>query len=365
MSTHYYASHHPDGTPVPGAPALAAGPGGVISVLRPCLVSGYGATTLTSLVVADGVATATVQTGHGVLDRQVVEITGAAAGALNGQHSVTRISPTAVQWPTTAADGAVAGTITMRVAGAGWGEEFAGAASNQAVFRPAAGLRPWLRIDDTAASTFAPTLYGSMGALDSGSDAVSASAMQRHYSSAAAARWYVIADERWCWLAVLTYDAIGRASYVLWGAGELADLEPGDEWGCAIVTSAQWITQLQALFDASGSRAYRLRSRAGTPGAAQALGVSGVGQVGSYAGTLTATVTSTVRAAPLLAHSGAGVEGRWPGWYQPLAAAAQLPGAGVPAVGWLSGDTALRVDTYGEGAAGYVAPTLFSLGEWR
>lgn len=66
-------------------------------------------------MVAGGVATATVAAGHGYRDKRIVEVSGAAEGAVNGRKRTTVTGTSTYTFPAPGvADGAVGGTITSR-----------------------------------------------------------------------------------------------------------------------------------------------------------------------------------------------------------------------------------------------------------
>lgn len=101
-----------------GAPVLSGTAGALKTLLQTCLVSGFGLVTVTSITVADGVATAAVNSGDSFSTDAPVLISGAMPGALNGEF---RVLTSGLANFTFAApgvpDGAASGTITAKVPG--------------------------------------------------------------------------------------------------------------------------------------------------------------------------------------------------------------------------------------------------------
>lgn len=192
-----------------GAPAVSGTAGAMLAVLDACLLNGFGSVTLDSLVVSAGVATATKSTGHGFVNTgsagPVVLVEGAAVSAVNGQKRITVTSATAFTFDATGvSDQTVGGTITAKIAPAGWTKPYSG--TNKAVYaRSAIGSTGMvLRIDDTGTTTCAPIMYESMSDVDTG---IGPSTAVRSYlwwksdaASTAERDWVLIADDIAFWL---------------------------------------------------------------------------------------------------------------------------------------------------------------------
>ncbi len=112
-----------------GSPVLNNVAGSLIGVLDACLVTGFNNKTISSLVVAGGVATATCA-AHGFMGKysQDIEISGASVPALNG-----RFQPTVVDANTftflapSVSNQTVSGTITAKRPSLGWSKPFSNA----------------------------------------------------------------------------------------------------------------------------------------------------------------------------------------------------------------------------------------------
>lgn len=137
-----------------GAPALSNTAGTLISVLDACLVNGFGSMTLTSLVIAGNVATAT-KTGHGFVMRgstgPVIAISGATPAELNTEFRIQSIPDANTFTFTTSgiSDQTATGTISAKRAPAGFSKAFSG--TNKAAYQSndPAGTQLFLRVDDT------------------------------------------------------------------------------------------------------------------------------------------------------------------------------------------------------------------------
>ena len=145
--------------------------GSALPVLIACLVDGFDQVTLTSLVVSGGIATATFPANHSAVPHSVVLIAnagGAGLDVLNGEQKVvTRVGNT-VTFATAAPNGTATGTITMKMAPAGWTQEYTG--TNLLALRPGdvSGNRHYLRLQDTTTTTLRALGYESMSGISTG-----------------------------------------------------------------------------------------------------------------------------------------------------------------------------------------------------
>ena len=189
--------------------------GSALPVLIACLVDGFDQVTLTSLVVSGGIATATFPANHSAVPHSVVLIANAAGtgmDVLNGEQKVvTRVGNT-VTFATAAPDGVATGTITMKMAPAGWTQEFTGA--NLSALRPGhvAGNRHFLRIQDTATTTLRAVGYENMTAISTGTGQFPTTAQmsggcywpKSDVANATPNPWMIVADGKRMYLGVAT-----------------------------------------------------------------------------------------------------------------------------------------------------------------
>lgn len=141
-----------------GAPVLSGTAGSLISVLDACLVTGFNTVTVASATFSAGTVTLNISAGHHFVVDQYITVSGANEADYNGTFKVTAATTTTVQYAITGTPTSPAtGTITAKVAPLGWTKPFSDA-GNHAAYRPAAGNRLYLRIDDNG-----PVTTGSYG----------------------------------------------------------------------------------------------------------------------------------------------------------------------------------------------------------
>lgn len=210
---------------MPGAPAASGVVGSLIAILDACLVDGWGSKTLTSLAVSGGIATATFSGGVGPFETDsVVLIAGVTGGltALNGEQKVLSASATQVTFATAASDGTASGTITMKIAPAGWTKQYTG--TNKAVYKSSdpAATGMLLRVDhNTQAARAELRGYETMSDVDTGTNRFPSSAqngaglwLHTNYQAGASTNpWLVIADSRIFYIGIALYSANNVAQY--------------------------------------------------------------------------------------------------------------------------------------------------------
>ena len=187
--------------------------GSSLPVIKACLVTGFDEVTLTSLVVSGGVATATYPTTHSAVPHSVVLIagaTGAGMSDLNGEQKIVTKVGNTVTFATAVPDGSAGGVITMKMAPAGWTEEFAGV--NLMVVRPPdiSGNRHFLRLQDTATTTLRAQGYENMTAVSTGTGPFPTTAQQSgggywpksDLADATDNPWMIVADGKRFYLGV-------------------------------------------------------------------------------------------------------------------------------------------------------------------
>lgn len=153
------------------------GRGTITSIFDACLVNGYGNKTASSLVVQDGIATASFNGPHEFGKWQVVQVSGAAYSPLNGEKRVLSANPvngTITFDAEGIPNGADSGTVEVKVAPLGWLKPFS--ATNKSVYKINTAKYPeasdqYLRIDDSG-GTYTATVacYESMTDVDTGTN---------------------------------------------------------------------------------------------------------------------------------------------------------------------------------------------------
>lgn len=116
-----------------GAPTNTNAAGSTLEIIRSCLVTGFNLKSVVSASVTSEVMTLTYAAPHGYEDKVWLRLDGAAGGSIT-QRVTTAAGASTLTIPAPGfADGAVAGTLSTRVAAADWEEVFTG--TLKAVFR--------------------------------------------------------------------------------------------------------------------------------------------------------------------------------------------------------------------------------------
>lgn len=239
---------------MPGAPVLNGVAGSKISQLDACLVTGYGLKAATSLVVAGGIATLAFAGGASAAwPDAVILVAGASNAALNGEQKVLTVSTTTVTFATAEADGTDAGTVTFKIAPAGWEKVFS--KTNVAVFRSLSpeSTKMFLRVDDTSPQFVRVVGYETMSDVDTGAGAFPTAVQQpgggywakSDVTSAAAVAWILASDGRFFFDSVApgSHRGMTHQNCFLRGFGDFIPKNPaGDAYLCglnyAVTTSA-------------------------------------------------------------------------------------------------------------------------------
>jgi hypothetical protein len=232
------------------ATAVSGTQGSLIALLDACLKDGFDTKTLSSLVVAGGVATAAYTGAHSALADSVVLIAGVTGGpagfaGLNGEQKITTkaAAGNSVTFATALPDGTYTGTITMKMAPLGWTKVYTGA--NKAVYKSADPTSSgcYLRVDDSGTTTARVIGYESMTDVDSGVGPFPSATQiagggywaKSSVASAAPTQWVLSGDSK----AFFFTNAVSlptSASYqgtVTRGFGDPITQKPGgDPYGC-------------------------------------------------------------------------------------------------------------------------------------
>ena len=239
-----------------GHPVLSGTAGALLGVLDACLVTGFGTQTASALVVASGVATATVPTTPSARVGSVILVAGATPSGLNGEQRVTAVGANSVSFATALGDQTATGTITVKVAGAGWAKTYSG--TNLAAYKSGsvASTACLLRVDDTA-TQFAKVIgYESMTDIATGLGLFPSTAQfngglwwsKSNAASAAERPWIVVADDRGFFLFVKNADTLGEYQGCYFG--DILSLKSNDPYACALrANSASRVSSVTAMTD--------------------------------------------------------------------------------------------------------------------
>lgn len=228
---------------MPNAPVLSGTAGSLLAVLDACLADGFGLKTADSIVVAGGVATATFSTGHSFEPDTVMLVAGATPAGLNGEKRVLTTSTNTVTFSAAGIpDLTATGTITAKLAPAGWAKVFS--ATNLAAYRSldVESTRMFLRVDDTGATNARVVGYESMTDVNTGVGPFPTSTQiagggwwpKANGANATARAWTLVADSKGFWLHMHTNTISPGAAGSVWGFGDFASLKSGDPYACQL-----------------------------------------------------------------------------------------------------------------------------------
>ncbi len=232
-----------------GAPTLHGNQGSLIAVLDACGQDGFGLKAVDSLEVVDGIAKATISTGHPFDVDMVALVAGATPSGLNGEKRVLSVSTTEVTFDATGiVNGVATGTISIKVAPLGWTKVFS--ATNVAVYRANSveGTRMYLRVDESADGREARVRgFEHMSDATTGTGPFPTTSQQTNgvaWPKATATgnnkrQWTIIGDHRTFYLHMSTVDAVANptgalAAGCVWQFGDIKSFRPGDPYSSAL-----------------------------------------------------------------------------------------------------------------------------------
>lgn len=188
--------------------------GTAIAMFDACLVNGWGVTTVTALEVENGVATMTFASGHPFQRYVVAEVAGATPSALNGQHRIISTTTNTASFEVTLADQTATGTITAKVAAAGWEKPFS--ATNVGVYRSPkpSSTRLFFRVEDANANshTYRVDGYENMTDANTGTGLFRPTNFhfRKNQATSGTRRWFIIANNSMVYVGNLSMgDVLG------------------------------------------------------------------------------------------------------------------------------------------------------------
>lgn len=373
----------------PGALVLSGTAGALSTLLKTYLVDGLGSGAVATLNVTAGVATATYSAGHPFAVGSVGEFAGATPSGLNGQKRILSVATNSVTFAAPGiADGAATGSITSKLASAGWQQVFS--ATNITCLKPtvpeATGCV--LRIDDTGTTNARVRAYEAMTDVSTGVgptplESQLAGGMywpKSGVASTLARTCYLAADERGFYLAVAP---AGSDRYTLLYGGDIASLKSGDAYGYLLTGNQADQTNASGVPDgcvgyshrSARTGAYLVRSHTaiGQSTAVQRLGAHHNGSTADvYAGTAGYSVgtypngpNNGLMTGALELHA-LGIRGTLPGLLHPVqdCGNAFATGAIVDGTGDLAGRRLMAIRT-GPPAGGTVGTVFIDVtGPW-
>lgn len=275
---------------MPNALQLTGVAGALNSILKTYLVTGAGAGSVSTLTVSAGVATATYAAGHPFKVGGTALFAGSTPAALNGLKKVLTARTNAITFAAPGVpDGAATGSITSKLAAAGWSELYPGTA-NVLALKPSVPEATGcvVRLDDANAQNARVRAYESMSDASTGSGMFPLDAQvngglfwPKSGSAGATARpWFLIADERGFYLAVAPQ---GGDRYTLLYCGDIASFKSGDAYAYLVTGNQADQTAVSTVPDgccgyshrSARGGAYVARSHTGTGGALAVQRVGG------------------------------------------------------------------------------------------
>ncbi len=228
-----------------GAPSITGTAGTLLAVLDACLVNGFGSQTVT-IAVASSVATVTLSNvnANPFDDHTVASVSGATPSGLNGEKRVLTKTPTGFTFDATGvADGTATGTISAKLAGAGWTKLFSG--TNLAAYQSSnvASTKCVLRVDDTDARNARVVSYDSMTDVNTG---IGPCPMPMQLSgglywpkasttSGSGRAWILVADDRTVYFKINTLSAGSQECGVAYGAGDFSPARSSDAFAFFVI----------------------------------------------------------------------------------------------------------------------------------
>ena len=320
-----------------GAPVLSGTAGALIAVLDAVLVDGFGLGTITGLVVSGGIATATYGAGHPFMAGSVALIAGATPSGLNGEKRVLTVAANAITFAATGiSDQTATGTITSKVAPAGWTKIHTG--TNLAAYKMGGveGTGCVLKVDDTGTTVARVRGYEAMSDISTGTGPFPTEPQwaapglwwsKSATASAAARPWRIVADDRGFFYFVKNADtgAEHQGNYF----GDILPIKSNDPYACVLraqVTdnsaSVTMIAPDVGYSDATSSTGglYAARAANTLGGAVQhysaatmSVGLGTAHTSGAVGWPYPSAVDNGLMLTPVVIYSAAGYRGYYPG----------------------------------------------------
>lgn len=231
-----------------GAPVLNGTAGTLIAILDACLVNGFSSGTVDSVVIAGGVGTVTRSAGHPAEAGAVMLLAGAtvSGGSINGEQKV--VSATTTTWTfdaTGISNQTATGTITAKLAPAGWAKTYSG--TNLAAYKSSdvAATGCLLRVDDTGTTNARVIGYETMSDINTGTGLFPTNVIlaggdywtKSSNANSTANSWMLVADGRFFYFA-RAYRSGNNSTqtndYQLHVFGDFIPTKSNDAYACVL-----------------------------------------------------------------------------------------------------------------------------------
>lgn len=226
----------------PNAPVLNGSIGSMVQLLSACLVSGYSSTAVDQLIRDGSIVTATINNGNPFRKWQVVEVSGAVQQDYNGKF---RVIDHGTNWfkyelpagvtPTSPATG----TITAKVASAGWQKPFVSGDTYRACFKSGSQSSTgiYLYVNDSAANTAYVKGYEQVVSINdrrnpfpySTDDSITLY-WHKASSTTTVSPWILVADDRFFYL----LNNINNSAPRMFAFGDIVSFASYDPYCCVV-----------------------------------------------------------------------------------------------------------------------------------
>ena len=347
----------------PNAPVLSGTAGSLIALLDALLVTGYGLAAPTGITVAAGVATVNYSSGHSFVAGSVALIAGATPAALNGEKRVLTVGTNTITFAAPGVpDGPATGTLTSRVAPAGWEKAFTG--TNVAVYRSLApeSTKLFIRVDDSGTTTARVVGYETMSDLNTGTAAFPLAGQlaggvwggKSDQANATARPWRIVATDRTVYMWASPSVASGnQVTGFTQAFGDTRSYRSGDAFACfvsgaragssVLVSTANVTSCLGYPRDEGGASVFRARSPLSLGGSVEVFKFAANNSVSGYSGSQNYSTRvipfpnpadNSLLIAPLeLQNNSFGLMGQFPGVYHCAQNLAGVFNTGDPVAG--------------------------------
>lgn len=289
----------------PNAPVSNGQPGSLIAILDACLVNGFGEVSASSLTVSSNVATVVVPSGHSFEPEMIALVSGATPSGLNGEKRIISTTTTSITFSTSGiADQVATGSITVKLAPAGWEKVFSG--TNLAVYRSTdpSSTRMFLRVDDTGTINARVVGYENMTDVNTGTGRFPTESQvsgggywgKSNSADSTARYWQLFANSSTFYIKLHTHYIKPGITGSVQSFGDFKSLKAGDRYACRLyahknnqATSGTNQEMSWEYMVAPGAKVFVARSYSGLGGSLESYHTSelhSVSGASGYAGTL-------------------------------------------------------------------------------